>query len=210
MQRPKRGLLWGAALVCGLACSLQADTLTDNLSAVTTATETASGDTWLTASFGTDASAYTLNSITLLLAESSSRAAELDLYSDGGLQPGSEIAVLSSPSNYSSSVSPTVFTTSGITLSADSTYWVVLKSSSGSFDWAWTTDNTGTGSGFQDTWGITDDGGATWFTYDLYPVQFSVDAAAVATPEPGTAVLLIAGGLLAAMLLRRTKESGNV
>ena len=187
--------------------AINAATLSSNLIAATTDVETASGDTWLTASFGTDSSGYMLGDVTLLLANSGSGVAEVDLYSDGGLQPGSFIAALSSPSTYSSSLSPITFTSSGVTLAAGSTYWIVLKALAGDLDWAWTDDNTGTGAGFQNTWGETSDAGATWFTYDIYPLQFSVDAASSAVPEPGTATFLMGGcALLGALAWKRFRE----
>jgi hypothetical protein len=102
-----------------------------------------------------------------------------------------------SPATYSAYLSDTVFGSSGsISLASNSTYWLVLTALSGSFDWAWTNDNTGTGAGFQDTWGISSDTGNTWFTDDVYPLQFSVDAgpdAATLTPEPDNLTLGFAG-----------------
>jgi len=205
-----RTALGCSALFLG-AFALYADTLSSNLTATTADVEIASGDTWLTASFETDSSSYILGDVTLLLANSGAGVAEVDLYSDGGFQPGSLIGALSSPSTYSSNLSATTFTNSGITLAADSTYWIVLKSLAGDLDWAWTDDNTGTGAGFQNTWGETSDAGATWFTYDIYPLQFSVDAASTAAPEPGTAAFLMGGGaLLGAFALKRLRTNKGV
>jgi hypothetical protein len=185
--------------------------LSDNLSASPSGAEAATGSTWLTASFGTDASQYVLDSITLLLANPTAGNAEVDVYNDGGLQPGSLIAILAAPALFSTTPAQTTFTANGTTLSANSTYWAVLKATSGQFDWSWTSDNTGAGAGFQGAWGISTDAGATWFTYDVFPLQFSVSATPVtaATPEPGTLALSVAGGLAgaAAMFLRRKRTS---
>jgi hypothetical protein len=187
--------------------------LTDNLSAATSGTESATGSTWITGSFGTNASQYLLDSITLLLANSSTGTAEVDIYDDGGLQPGSLIGVLTPPAVYSTTLAQTIFSGNNILLSANSTYWVVLKATTGQFDWAWTSDNTGTGAGFQNTWGSTDDAGATWFTYDVFPVQFSAEAstAAGAAPEPGTLALCTTGALLGAgaWFSRRLRPRGR-
>jgi len=188
-------------LLCLPAIPVRAATiLSDNLSAASSGTESASGSTWITGSFGTDASQYLLDSFTLLLANSSTGTAEVDIYDDGGLQPGSLIGILMPPAVYSTTLAPTTFSGNSILLSANSTYWVVLKATSGQFDWSWTTDNTGTGVGFQNTWGSSDDAGATWFTYDVFPVQFSAEAstAAAAAPEPGTLALFMTGALLGA------------
>ena len=64
-----------------------------------------------------------------------------------------------SPASFSMTLSPTVFTATGLSLSTSSTYWIVLKAISGDFNWAWTTDNTGTGTGFQHTWALSDNAG---------------------------------------------------
>jgi hypothetical protein len=202
------------ALIGTLPSTSRAGTvLSDNLSATSGGTEAASGSTWLTSSFGTDASSYTLNSVTLLLANSVGGKAEVDLYTDGGLQPGSFVGTLTAPGSYSSSLASTTFTTSGITLASDSTYWVVLKALSGEFDWSWTTANTGSGVGFQDTWGESDDAGATWFTYDTFPTQMSVSAtsASAAVPEPTSLALFGSGaiGLLVSYLLRRRRPADH-
>src|SRR6185369_1190291 len=85
------------------------------------------------------------------------------------------------PAAYSSTAAATIFTTSGISLSANSTYWIVLQAGSGKFDWSWTADTSGDGAGFQRTWGQSLDAGATWATYAIYPTQFQVTATAGAS-----------------------------
>jgi len=176
-----------AALVCALAlfgtrplAAQEQDILSDNLLAITTSTEAATGSTWLTASFATDDGTYRLTSVTLLLANPSDGQARLDLYADGSLEPGSLVGTLLAPDGFSADLTQTIFLASDITLAPNSTYWIVLSADSGEFDWAWTSDNTGNGIGFLHTWGQSDDGGATWFTFDTYPTQFSVTA----TPIP--------------------------
>jgi hypothetical protein len=177
------------ALIALLPAAAEADViLSGNLSGPTGGTEAASGDTWL--------STYKLTALTLLLSNPTTGKAELDIYDDGGLQPGSLVGKLVSPVSYSSGLTATTFTTSGINLSANSNYWVVLKATSGEFDWAWTTDNTGTGAGFQGTWGNSSDAGSTWFTYGIYPTQMSVSVASTAVPEPGSLALCGAGAVV--------------
>jgi hypothetical protein len=174
------------ALLCALALLgmpplvARAQTvLSDNLSALTNSTEAATGSSWLTASFATDAATYSLTSVTLLLANPIAGQARLDLYADGTLEPGSLLGTLTPPDSYSSTLDSNTFTASDITLSPNTTYWLVLSADSGEFDWAWTTDNTGNGAGFQRTWGQSDDAGVTWFTIDTFPTQFTVTATAV-------------------------------
>lgn len=181
--------------------------LSDNITNVTTGgTEDASGLTWLAASFGTGDSSYQLSDVTLLLANTVAGAAEVDLYTDGGQQPGSLVGTLTSPSSYLGPLVETTFTASGdITLSADTTYWVILHATSGDFLWAWASNDSGNGAGFQDTWSQSLDGGNSWFTFagpESYPTQMIVTAASV--PEPGSLGLLGAGaGLVLLHRLRR-------
>jgi hypothetical protein len=150
--------------------------LSDNLANVTGGVEAASDDRWLASSFGTDANEYDLTTVELLLANPVSGSATLSIYTDDGLQPGSLVGMLTPPASYSSTLATTTFTASGIALAASSTYWVVLRADSGQFNWAWTNDNTGSGAGFQHTFGDTDDAGDTWFTFDIFPTQMRVTA----------------------------------
>lgn len=181
------GLLYAALLVFGTARADAAVILSDNLSAASAGVETAQGATWLAASFGTGTDAWLLASVSLLLSNSVAGTATLSLYSDGGLEPGSSLGTLTSPTTYSSTLANTVFTGGGITLTANTTYWIVLRALTGQFDWSWTLNNTGSGAGFQGTWGISSNAGVDWFSSDIYPTQFSVSADAVsAIPEPGT------------------------
>jgi hypothetical protein len=208
-RRPARGVatLSACALVF-LAASRPAAAdavLSDNLTSASGGVETATGDTWLTAGFGTDGRDYDLTSITLLLQRASiGGQVELDVYDDDFLQPGSLVGSLTYSGTIGSSLSEVTFTTTGLSLAANSSYWVVLKAVTGEFAWSWANDSDGSGAGFQHTWGSTDDAGATWFTYDSYPLQMSVMATAV--PEPGSLIpfALGAGAVLVHFRRRST------
>lgn len=183
--------------------------LSSNISNVTTDIETASGSTWLAASFGSGPTALSLTSATLLLRGSATNAvAQLSLYTDAGLVPGSLVATLTSPVTYSTSLASTIFASSGVTLTANSTYWIVLRAVTGRFDWAWTSNNSGTGVGFQHTWAVSDNAGSVWFSSDTFPTQFTItaDTATVtAVPEP-TGLSLLAGSLAVGLLARHRRQ----
>src|SRR5205823_9530935 len=102
--------------------------------------------------------------------------ATLSVYTESVLTPGTLVGTLTSPTSFTSSTSETTFTASGIPLAANTTYWVVLQVNSGAFNWAWTTDNTGSGVGYTHTWGESDDAGTSWQTYNVYPLQMRVTA----------------------------------
>ncbi len=55
-----------------------------------------------------------------------------------GAQPGTLVGNLNSPSSYSATLAATNFSTSGLSLAANTQYWVVLNANSGAFDWSWT------------------------------------------------------------------------
>jgi hypothetical protein len=179
----------------GIALPARAVTiLADNTGNPTSGSDAVSGDVLLAADFSTDSSAWTLASATLVLQMSSTGTAALDLYSDNSGIPGTLIGALSSPATYSSSPAATTFNASGIALAANTSYWLVLSAASGSFDWSWTADNTGSGSGYLGDSAYFD--GSYWYqTAGIYPYQVSIaadPAAAAATPDPSSISLLMA------------------
>ena len=180
-------------LVTFTACAAlsSAVTLTDNLSKTTESTEFAGGDTWIAAAFSTDNANYQISLAALLLSTSKPSTAELDLYSASSGQPGALLSTLTPPASFPSVASPVSFTGSSYILSPNSTYWLVLKATTGSFDWSWTSDNTGTGVGFLAQWAASDDAGGTWFTADSEPMQLRVlaDPVNAAVPEPCSVAL---------------------
>jgi hypothetical protein len=187
----KRAMLVAATLLVGQT-AMQADILSNNLSASTADTEVVSGSTWIAGGFKTDASSYQLSSATLLISNSVPGIATLDVYS-GIVQPSLFLGILDSPANYSPGLAETTFA-GNVTLAPNSTYWLVLKATSGQFEWGWTEDASGSGVGFTHTWGAGDDAGSSWFTTDIEPMQFSVAASpSAAVPEPAPEALLTMG-----------------
>jgi hypothetical protein len=164
------------------AMDVEGADLSENLANTTSGTESATVDRWIAAAFTTDASEpYRLASVTLLLARTSPGTAALDLDSDRGLEPGSLVAALTPPSSYAATPTATTFTAPDLSLDAGATYWVVLRAQSGTFEWAWTADNTGGGAGFTPAWDLSEDAGAAWYACDVYPVQLQVTVNATGT-----------------------------
>lgn len=177
MPQPNRVLcsIVATALVVALHSGSRAvaTSFFDDLSAANGGSETVSGANWIAGSFTTDASKYTTVAATLLLQQTgSSSPAILNLYSDGGLQPGSLLGTFTSPSTYStSSLASTSFTLSTVTLQANTTYWLVLHSASGSYNWGWTSDFT-----VMNDWASSANSGSIWFGDNAYPYQYKVAA----------------------------------
>src|SRR5262245_45316492 len=139
------GLKWlAAAIVLRAATSCFAVDLSDNLSNTSFSSDSVTATSWIALPFATDSSTYNALSATLLLDRSSATGpATLSLYADGGLQPGSLLGTFTSPATYSSSLSATTFSESGVNLAANTTYWIVLQAiGSATFDWSWTADNS--------------------------------------------------------------------
>ena len=144
-----RTLILTASLGLVVAPGAWANTvLFDNIGKPVAHTDTISGPVWLAQSFITDGQSYTLDSATLLLRQTAPGSAQVDIYS-GSSRPTIVVGILSSPAAYSASLTPVTFTASGISLAANSSYWVAIHGlGAGSYEWAWTQDNTGGGVGF--------------------------------------------------------------
>jgi hypothetical protein len=179
-----------------------AETLSSNLGANVYFTEPVGGATWIGAGFSTGPTTYTLDAATLLMQEDLPGSVALDLYSDVSGRPGSLLGSLTSPSNFSSTLTSTEFTGTNLTLVANSAYWLVLQSKGGEYEWAYTDNNTGSGPGFAGTWGASDNAGASWLVSDIDPMIMQVDASPADLGEPTTVpepagILLFGGGILA-------------
>lgn len=149
--------------------------LSDNLSEVTGGSETAQNTTTLTVSFSTDTTVKRLASAVLLIANpSQTGSAMLSLYSDAGHEPDALLATLDSPSTYPVSLGETTFTGDQVWLDANTTYWLVLEATGGEFEWAWSYSNVGLGTGFLNTWGISNDTSMTWWSINSFPVQLQI------------------------------------
>jgi hypothetical protein len=187
-----------AMLLLSSVVGLRATTLSSNLGETVSSTEFVGGDTWITSSFATDSSAYLPSNAVLLLSGTSDAVAKLYLYSNSSGHPGTSLGLLQLTSNLTSSLTPTSFSGNNLPLAANSNYWLVLQASAGDVEWAWTTSTSGSGVGFQHTWGATDDGGGSWITFAQDPMIFSVtaDPANSAVPEPNECFVVSAALVL--------------
>jgi hypothetical protein len=191
--------------------------LTNNLSEPLQSVDALSTSYWHGISFTTDNNGYTLDTVTLFMELGGGTSSiadvgtlavgdipEVDLYSDSGGSPGSLLAVLAAIGTPSNSLQDVDFAGGGNTLAANSTYWIVLRALSGNVSWGYAATNNGSGIGFTDDIGSSNDSGATWFTeVGDYPDQAEVTADLIGTPEPSTLLLTGAAFLTLAISLRR-------
>jgi hypothetical protein len=198
---PKK--IWPLAAALLLTVCSQAATLSDNLSAPTYYTELINGSSFIAAGFQTDGSGYTLSSVTALMQQDAPGSLSLRLYSnapqpapsDLGFQPGTLLGTLTSSGVYPGTLGQATFSGNNLLLAPDTTYWLVMSSPTGTYEWAYAADNSGTGAGFYPSWGVSTDSRTSWYTSDLQPMQMSVtaDPTSSTTPEPAVTSLLLVG-----------------
>ena len=210
------------ALWLGAASFSTADILVDNLneSSVTLGWNDSS-TFFIAGQFYTGSSAYTLNSITLDMYASYNTDGNffVGIYSSGNAdgtftdgQPVGLLEILSGEDSPSTDGQYT-YTSSGLSLDADSNYWVVTGVSSGAGEYI---PILTTSSSFTNPSGdanlrhmiYSDNAGSSWdgTYYSAASLKMRVDVAAV--PEPATAGLMgISCGVL--WLIRRIKKAMN-
>jgi hypothetical protein len=181
----------------------KAAVLSNNLDQAVSYTELVDPSTTIAASFGTGSQASTLSDVQMLIQLDGQVSPAVSLYSDQAGQPGSSIGSLSLLQPLTGQgLETALFSGQNLALSPNSTYWVVAQAASSSYEWAYTDSNLGSGSGFQHAWGVSLDNGA-WFVSDIEPMMMSVEDSSVATPEPGSLLLLGLGGLAFGVFRRR-------
>ena len=192
----------------GAPASAATVVLSDNLFTAVEDAELVAGSRYVSASFSTvGLSAVTLDSITLRMRMDSPGQAQLDLYTDLPGTPGtpdSFVASLIPSSSFPSSLSDTVFGGNNLPLAPNTIYWAVLRATSGDFSWTWTRDLSGSGVGYQGTWGFSDTAGTSWETFDTEAMQMRATADADADAVPGP--LPLAGALSALAFSRRLRR----
>lgn len=209
--------IWGGAIVVamllGQTSSATQVVLYDSIDGVTsTGSANADNLNWLANNFKTDVSTYDLNSVVLDFASTPSGTIQVDIYSDKtpGI-PGSILGTLTNPGSLGAGLN--TFTTSGISLAAGSSFWVVLQGVGfgSSVDWLATT-STPTGVGSSKKTSFSSDSGTNWGYATGTPFMMTVYATATSTPVPeidpasfGSALSLVLGSLT---LLERRRRQG--
>jgi hypothetical protein len=195
--------------------------LSNNLTETTLSADTIGTSHFEAISFATDNNTYSFNSAILLVAPgvvstsalnlATAAAAdipEVDLYADDGSPgPGTLIQTLTNPGSFGVGLAQATFTGSGIILSPNTTYWVVLKTISGNFSWGIPTDSIGSGVGFTDTWAFTTDGTPPWAVASGQPDQAEIIGDLVAAPEPSSFWLIACGSVLLLAFGRRLRRA---
>ncbi|MFO1020862.1 MAG: choice-of-anchor R domain-containing protein [Planctomycetales bacterium] len=144
-------------------------TFFNDLNASKGGAETVVATTWYAAQFSTDNSTYDSLTATLLMSQVTAGTLILDLYADAGQQPGAFVGTFTNPSSFNSTLTAEPFTAGGLSLSANTNYWLVLHAATGSYNWGWTGDFT-----IKQNWTSSSDSGATWSKSNSYPFQYSV------------------------------------
>jgi hypothetical protein len=155
--------------------------------------------------FTTDGSTYQLDSVTLNLNLSSGDSSDLSvgLCDDSGSLPGASLGRLTNPSSIEGQNNYT-FTTTGLTLAPDTTYWIVAEPL-GEMEVGWADTVSSLGWACADTgsyslWGPWEPGQGTYGSTPSLMVNGTT-----AVPEPSTYSLLALGfvALLGSLRLRR-------
>ena len=185
--------VYASSIVLMLTAPSFAATQVSNLSEPLSVLFNANGTNFAHASsFTTDASSYWLEGVTVSVSTNSSGTSELQLRSDAAGSPGAVIENLGSQSlpSIQGQVLLT-YASAGITLAANTTYWVTLgETGSGDFSWGGTTSTSESSPG---SWTIGDQtwyrnaGTSTWLPTSFGPPNesalFSVDASELIVPS---------------------------
>lgn len=209
-----------AAVMALAATTAQADMLVSNLAQPERAFSELTSLFWAAQSFVTDGSNHPLLSIDAMLGTGARRGDDTEFVAElHAAGPGIIGSLLTSFSfGSTSSGSPTdisLLPTSGVTLAAGTTYWLVMGERHGSLDseylgWSYADGNASTGPGSLGAFGYSTDGGMSWSasTFDTpNPFRLAVNVAPLtAVPEPSSTVLT-ALGLVALLAMRRVRRA---
>lgn len=204
------------AVMALAAAGAQADVLVSNLAQAERAFSELTSQFWAAQSFVNDGSSHSLLAIDAMLGTSARRGDDTEfvaeLHASGPGIIGSLLTSFSfggTPSGAPAAIP--LLPDSGVTLAADTTYWLVVGERHGSLDteylsWSYAEGNATTGSGSLGTFGYSTDGGVSWSAsaFDTpNPFRLAVSVGPVpAVPEPSSMVLT-ALSLVALLAMRR-------
>jgi hypothetical protein len=152
----------------------------------------AAENVWRATSFTTGAEASTLDTITMRLGPGRDTGTAVPrLFADAsGVPSGTALAIFDG--QVVNSNREYTFTSAGLSLAANTTYWLALQGQGENLDWVATNSTAQSG-----IWTIGDvmlqslDSGSTWPNSDNFVGQFSISATLV--PEPSPLALALAG-----------------
>ncbi|HVU07402.1 MAG TPA: choice-of-anchor R domain-containing protein [Verrucomicrobiae bacterium] len=201
-------IIFLVALLASRLVQAQGTTYLSNLGQAPVGSNPVGNDSWLAAGFftGNNVGGYMLNSVQLEMTDASGSPSgfTIMIYDRGDnpnvIVPGSSLGVLSGSADPSTGGIYT-YTTSGLTLSPSTYYYVVLTAgtavANGAYDWS--VMNTASYNP-DDSWigsvTLVSHDGSSWGTLPTYPQydfsQFAITATPV--PEPSSSWLILFGG----------------
>jgi hypothetical protein len=204
-MKPVRTLLLAVAVGLFIPLAAMAQVTSSNLGNASTSDNSLSAGLWRGGTFSTDGFGYTLDSVTIQIGSVSNASGNFfaAIYNSNGT---ALLETLSGTSNPSASTQAT-FLSSGLTLSANTTYAVLAGVTSGPGVYSW--DSTST-SGNTGPWAIpfgymfTFDQGASYGGAGA-ALKFSVTATAI--PEPSVCSMLFGAAALGWVARRRISRA---
>ena len=161
----------------------------DNTANLSSGVDRTSVTEWHAQGFRTFEATNYLASVSLLMSRIGTGEAVVELWSGSETLPQTKVRTLNRSGAYSTSptLTETSFDGDYFQLAANTNYWIVLGSvdAGTSFDWSFTLDDTGSGTGFTANWSNSDDSGATWLPHNVDPVQMRVLVSST-VPEPSS------------------------
>jgi hypothetical protein len=178
--------------------------VTENIGQPSQALYVFNSGVWVAQSFTTDATSYTLSSITIQMVTNVGGGFTLSLYDTNAGNPGMLVDTLTG------STSPNELTTylpsATVLLNPSTTYFAVAKASSGSYGWRLTGSTSQTGPGtIGDTAIVSLDSGSSWSPVPTVVGKLRVDGVAVPEASSVLCLGLICSGALGAWAIKKRR-----
>ena len=200
------------ALLLGVAGEARAQVSNETESSTGSTDEQWFGSSYLAVanSFTTGSSGTTLSDVSLVIFGSSGTGFSLALYTDAAGAPGTAVESLSG--NATPTTGTYSYTSSGSTLAANTTYWVVAAGPSSGpdyyFNFTTTPSTAETGAAgwtIGNSYSYSTSPSLTWTPAGSSAIQFSVNTTAV--PEPSSYAALAGVGALMLVASRRRRSA---